>query len=54
VTTAIGSLVERGLVRRLAGGGLLLCGEPSPDVVERAVTDDAVDAPRSPRAAPPR
>lgn len=46
VTTAIGGLVERGLLERLDDGGLLLCGEPSAEVVRTA----AVDEPRTSRA----
>jgi CRP-like cAMP-binding protein len=33
VTTAIGRLCERGLLRRSPDGALVLCGEPSPDAV---------------------
>ncbi len=36
VTTAIGGLVERGLLERLEDGGLLLCGVPSAEVVRAA------------------
>ena len=39
VTTAIGGLVERGLLERLDDGGLLLCGEPSAEVVRTAVEE---------------
>lgn len=38
VTTAIGGLVERGLLRRGDGGALVLCGEPSAEAVRTSAS----------------
>jgi CRP/FNR family cyclic AMP-dependent transcriptional regulator len=40
VTTAIGRLCERGLLRRGPDGALVLCGEPSPEAVHRSAFSD--------------
>ena len=38
VTTAIGGLVDRGLLQRGAGGAFVLCGEPSPEAVRTSAS----------------
>jgi CRP-like cAMP-binding protein len=51
VTTALGGLVDRGLVRRLPGG-FLLCGAPSPNAVRDLPTRDGITLAVVPVSAP--